>query len=60
VTGVVAAAFGTLRDVLVTTVSLYVAVAARIRNGAVDTSRRECGAGPFEASAQFFPLSTTI
>ena len=33
---------------LVTTVSLYVAVGARIGNGAVDTNRRECGAGPFE------------
>ena len=43
VTCVVAAAFGTLRDVPVTTVSLYVAVATRIGNGAVDTSRRECG-----------------
>jgi len=44
--------------VLVTTVSLYVTVVARIGNGAADTSR-ECGAGPFEASAQFFPLSST-
>ena len=50
-TGVVAAAFGTLRDVLVTTVSLYVAVADRIGNGAVGISRWECGASPFEASA---------
>jgi len=45
--------------VLVTTVSLYGAVAARIGNGAVDTSRRECGTGPFEASAPFVPLSTS-
>jgi len=59
VTGVVSAAFGTLRDVLVTTVSVYVAVAARIGNGTIDISRRELGAGPFEASAQFFPLYTT-
>ena len=59
VTGVVAAAFGTIRDVPVTTVSHYDAVAARIGNGAVATSRRECSAGPFEESAQFVPLSTT-
>jgi len=59
VIGVLATPFATLRDVLVTTVSLYVAVAARIGNGAVDPSRRECGGSPFEASAQFFPLSTT-
>ena len=56
---VLAAAVATQRDVIVTKVSLYVAVAARIGNGAVDTSRQECGTGPFEASAQFFPLSTT-
>jgi len=56
---VLAVPFATQRDVLVTTVSLYVAVAARIGNGAVDTSRRECGTGPLEASEQFFPLSTT-
>jgi len=54
VIGVFAAAFGTQRDVLVTTVSLYVAVAARIGNGALDTTRRERGAVPFEAFAQFF------
>ena len=58
VIGAVAAAFGTVRDVLASTVSLYVAVAAKIGNGAVGTSRRECGAGSFEASAQFVPLST--
>ena len=55
VIGVFAAAFGTQRYVLVTTVSLYVAVVARIGNGAVHTSRREFGAGTFEISAQFFP-----
>ena len=56
---VVAAAFGRIRDVLVSTVSPYVAVAARVGIGVVDNSRQECGAGPFEASAQFVPLSTT-
>ena len=59
VIGVVAAEFGTIRDVPVNTVTLYDAEAARIGNGAVGTSRRECGAGLFEVSAKFVPLSTT-
>jgi len=59
VIGVFAAAFSTKRDVLVSVVSLYVAVGSINGNGAVDTSRRECGGSPFEGSAEFFPLSTT-
>jgi hypothetical protein len=53
--GVFAAPFATQRDVLLTTVSFMSLWQPELEMG----PETQVGGGPFEASAQFFPLSTT-
>jgi len=58
VTGV-ATAFGSWQSVLISIVSPCVCVVARGGIEAEDTSRQECGAGPFLAAVQIVLLFTT-